>query len=113
MTTFKDQLAVDLDAAFFNTDEFGEKVLYDDGSGPVQVSAVVDLGDGREADTDSGAILVKKAEVPAPAYRQAFTIQGNEWLINPGPGKNFILAEDDLTLTLRIQKGARFNQWRK
>lgn len=113
MTTFKDQLAADLDAAFLNTDEFGETVLYNNGTVTVPVSAVVDPGDGPEGDSDFGSILVKKSEVPSPAYRQVFTIQGTAWQINPGPGKNFVLAEDDLTFTLRIQKGERFNQWRK
>jgi hypothetical protein len=85
MTTFKEQMAADVSAVFLNADEFAdETVVYNDGTGDVTVTGIVDYGpaEGETKKSAKGAtIIVAASEVPDPGYRHTFTIAGVEWQV--------------------------------
>jgi hypothetical protein len=108
MSLFKDQAQADLDV-FFDTDIFAEEAVYTPSSGgdPMPVAAIVDYGAGRMDDSKEGdgyvwrlmcakgvrpdfdrgrlretaRVEVRKDQVPAPAYRDTFTIDGEVWTV--------------------------------
>ena len=113
MPTFKEQMAADM-PVFFNTDEFAVDVLYDDGTGAVGITAIMNDGDGGTGrNADAATILVQKADVPNPQYRHTFTIDGELWQIDGEPGKGLGLEGDDFVHVIRIMKNERVSKWRK
>ena len=77
--SLKDQMAADA-AIFFNTNEFGEQVLYNG----VKITAIVDIGEGiRRSQTENRGITgyfeVKKADVPNPEVGDIIVADGVEW----------------------------------
>ena len=109
MTTFKDQMAIDLDNVFFNTDEFAVEVIYTPQSGgPGQtIKAIVDYdvdqnSQGIKSDgyehiltcernirsvfgtgiiRNVATVTVKITDVPEPRYRDKIEIDGVEFLV--------------------------------
>ena len=117
MTTFKEQMVVDLQV-FFNLDEFARTVTYHDGAmgaAGIEVPAVVTFGarrqDGRTGDAEYGLIQVKRADVPDPQYRHWFIIDGKTFYI-ARDGKNPIVAVDELTWEIKITADERATSWR-
>lgn len=106
-------------AVFMSLSEFADTAIYDDGTTTVSIPVILDSYDlgtkaGRlDVPATHGTILVKKSDVPTPAYRQTFTVSGVEWEINSGPNNSFVVGEDSDTWLLRVQKGERFAKWRK
>ncbi|EMS79207.1 head-tail joining protein [Desulfotignum phosphitoxidans] len=109
MTTFKEQMQLDLDV-FFDTSEFATSVVYTPASGgdAVTVPAIVDYGatgrmdEGKESDgyvwrlmcakgvrpdfdrgrvRETALVKVRKDQIPAPGYRDTFTIDGEVWTV--------------------------------
>ncbi|CCK81202.1 head-tail joining protein [Desulfobacula toluolica] len=110
MSAFKDQLQVDLDAAFFNTDEFAKTVVYTPkatGLG-VSIAALVEYGvqennsHGKKGDDytwnvicqrdvrsafdrgrtrDLATVEVKASDVPEPHYLDTIEIDGAVWTV--------------------------------
>ena len=114
MVTFKEQMAMDLENVFYNTAEFAEQVIYDDGASQKNIKAVVDYGgDGENSNADHATITVKKSDVPAPVYRQKFIIAGETWHIVSGRHKGLELMGDEHTRVIRISRNERFSQWQK
>lgn len=111
--SFKSQQQAD-NACFFDTDVFGENVLYDDGSGAVTVIGIVDYGSEATAPGSQASIQVQKSEVPNPAYRHTFTINSVVWHVTPpAKGRDFILSQDEDTFLMAIKTATRSGQWRR
>lgn len=80
MSRFQEQMLADMDV-WFNSDEFAEAVVYNDGISPVSILGVVDYGGATKQQATAATITVKKTDVPAPEYRHTFTISGQVWTI--------------------------------
>jgi len=94
-------------------DGTADTVLYNDGTGSVSVSGVVNYWTDGAAPGDQAHILVKKSQVPDPDYRHTFTIDGVVWYVRADKkDKGFILAQGDNFYLLALSKNERFSQWR-
>ncbi len=101
-------IALETDGFF--SDGLEDTVIYNDGTGPASMSAVVDYWADREK---MATIMVKKTDVPDPEYRHTFTIGDDVWYVRPpAKDKNYILAQDENFFLLAISKNERFSQWR-
>jgi hypothetical protein len=111
VTTFKEQMAADLDV-FFNLDEFAEMVSYSDGTNTTSVKGILDFG-GTEFDkqASTGKITVKKSDVPSPGYRHTFTIDGETWTVKADKS-GLDISGEGLTWEIGIVKKERFGAWR-
>jgi len=99
-------ITLELDGLF--TDGLTDSVTYNDGTTDAVIEAVVDPGSGGSAPEDQATLLVKKTDVPAPAYRQTVTISGAVWTIAPEDGRSdFVLMETTDLYLLRICKEGR------
>ena len=96
--TLKIQLTTDL-AAFYNTDEFAESVLYTPVGGvQTTITAIVDREYPfqepyiRGPDTATALISCQKSEVSNPKYGDIFVFDSQTWELDPG---NNVIYEDD------------------
>lgn len=105
-----------IETAGIFTDGLEDTVTYssDDGETTSSVDVVIDyFGDGAGGQSDHASVLVKKSDIPSPAYRHIVTINGTDWRVAPEKaGGSFILAEDETTYLLRIESSKRTSQWR-
>ena len=107
MTTFKDQMALDLAAVHFNTGEFAQVVTYTPaGGGPsIQIPAVVDYDNdpekGPAASRARAEIQINKADLAAWSYRDQVAIDGAAWTVDR------LAWADDGIWCLQIHRDAR------
>jgi len=86
--TLKDQMAADLAAIFYNTDDFAESVTYTpaDATPAKTISAIIDYGQGDEykgADSYGvrAVIRVQASEIAQPARKDEVTIGTDTWVV--------------------------------
>lgn len=115
MNLLKDQMAADL-AVFYGPDGFAQDIQYDNGSGPVTVSAIVDFG-GLGETALSADICVPQNSVPAPGYkgpngrRQRFIIRDREWFVRMR-GTHPEISGDGLEWKIGLTRDERTASWR-
>lgn len=111
MSAFQDQLAADM-GQFFNPDEFSTPVVYDAGSGPVDVLGQVDYGDGQgDFNARVATLTVQKSQVPDPDYRDTFVIDGVTWYVSAKKDKGTKIPGDDFIWIIPINRDERVTPW--
>ena len=101
MSTINDRLAL-------ITSGLAETVIYNDGSGPIEVKAIIDHGiiDGAKP-IRQASILVTRDDVPNPKCRHIFEIDNEKWTVAPEKGEYSVLFKANNIWSLRIEKGIR------
>jgi len=111
MSLFQDTLANDM-ATFFNTDEFAQTVTYNPGTGPINIQAIVDYGDGQsDQPARVATITVQKSQVPDPDYRDTFVIDGVTWSVSAQKDKGTKIPGDDYIWVIPINRDERVTSW--
>lgn len=112
MAFFADDILTDLDAVFYNTDEFAVTGVYSDGSRDIDISVIIDAADIRADRAGITAVAyVKAADVQTPGYRHTITVDGVTWTVDQekhGAG----YRNDGLVWQLPVIRGQRATQWR-
>lgn len=107
----KDQMLLDLDV-FFNLDEFARETAYRPASGgEFPVTAVFDADPKAAArGADQAWLYVRKSEVPAPAYRDTFVLDGREWKIVQEPGQGNVVIPQGGAWRIRVTAREGFSR---
>ena len=113
MNTFLENLEDDFDNTFYNAEEFGQTITYDNGTTQTQVSAIVDYGvDGQKHEGIHATIQVKKLEVVDPVYGDSFIIDSVVYKINNDSGQDFRKTLDPYTWEIKTTAKERGKGWR-
>lgn len=103
-----DDIAADLTAHHFNTDEFAESVTYNG----TTIAAVVEYGEdpatpksyagaGARSQVERADLWVKVADVARPAYRDTVVIGGRTWYVRG------VLSGDGFVWRIHIETNER------
>lgn len=109
--TLKEQMEADLEV-FFNPDEFGQTVTYDNGTDPAaDILAVVDFDREGRYHADYALIYLKASDVERPKYRDKITIDGRVWRVmrDEKDGLNVWLI--NRVWSVNITADERFTGW--
>lgn len=110
--TFKTDIETDM-AVFFNTAEMGEAAVYDDGSGPVDVTVVL-AGAGSGPVKGTHAIIeAQVSQVPAPADGQTFVVDGVTWTVVEDPAKGPGIVSDGVAVRIPVVSDMRYDAWHR
>jgi hypothetical protein len=108
MSKFTDQLDKDLDAVFYNADEFARSVTYMPASGGAKaIDAIVTYGEGDQykgADSYGvrATLRVKASDIVQPARSDEVTIGTDRWIVigaDPNDdGREWIVQANKVTV---------------
>jgi len=110
---FRDDMATDLGAVFYNTDEFAVDGVYNNGVQDTDITLILDAdADGSGSPGATAEAWVKKTQVPSPEYRQTITVDGTTWTIDQEKGRAGY-KHDGLNWHLPLIRERRSTQWRR
>lgn len=88
--TLKDVIASDIDAVFFNDDEFSETAIYTPigGAPAFSVDIITTAGESLSfsglATASRAQVFIKESQVSQPVYRDIIAFDGDDWIVEKG-----------------------------